>query len=290
MNDRKRTIRFAVLSIAAAMLPLAARSAPIPWQTERFEYTANGVPLKDAISALSAQTHVQIDVADDLAGSVTGRFNLSPQQFLSTIAATYDMSWYFDGAVLHVAPNADRRTLAMRLNYASTDALLMQLASTGGSDPRFAPQVDEATRTVVVTGPAAYVTRVETTAREVEHAARERVHTDVRVVTLQTAQAEDRHETIDGVASVSSGVATRLRERFASNREKPFADGIVPLEFEAPLPIIEANGSRNAIVIYDRPERLDADALMARAYDTQPSSAPLLAGGQDTDEASRSGD
>ncbi|WP_206956700.1 secretin N-terminal domain-containing protein [Trinickia acidisoli] len=270
MNRRLISNCFALLCIGTVALPCAAQSAPIPWQTERFDYTANAAPLADALSALASQTHVQIDVAPDVMGSVTGRFDLAPQAFLSAMASTYGVSWYYDGMVLHVAPQADRRTLAMRLNYASADALLAQLSSTGASDPRFAPQVDEATRTIVVSGPPAYVARIEATARALERTARERVRTAVRVVTLQSARAGDRHETIGGVPSVMPGVATRLRERFTQNRQKPFADGIVPLEFEAPLPIVEADIDRNTILIRDRPERLDGDAEMARAYDTKP--------------------
>jgi hypothetical protein len=57
-------------------------------------------------------------------------------------------------------------------------------------------------------------------------------------------------------------VAAQLQQRFAANRETPFADGVVPREYEAPLPIIEADLDRNAIVIRDRPERLDADEQM----------------------------
>jgi type II secretory pathway component GspD/PulD (secretin) len=270
MNMRSKSLCFAVLWIATGASPAFASGAPIPWQTERFDYSAAGAPLREALSALAAQTHVPIDVAVDVTGSVSGRFDLAPQVFLSTMAATYDVSWYYDGAVLHVAPQADRRTLAMRLNYASTDALLAQLSTTGASDPRFAPQVDEATRTVVVTGPPAYVQRVEATARELEQAARERIETAVRVVKLESAYVGDRQAASDGTASFVPGVATRLRERFAINREKPFADGIVPREYEAPLPIIEADIDRNAIVIRDRPERLDADAQMVRDLDDKP--------------------
>jgi type III secretion protein C len=145
------------------------------------------------------------------------------------------------------------------------------LSTTGASDPRFAPQVDETTHTVVVAGPPAYVQRVEATARELEQAARARIDTAVRVVALRTAYVGDRQAASDGTASFVPGVATKLRERFAVNREKPFADGVVPREYEAPLPIIEADIDHNTIVIRDRPERLDADAQMVRDLDGKPS-------------------
>lgn len=283
MNERLISTCFALLGIVASAVPSTARCAPIPWQTERFDYTAAGAPLKDALSELAAQTHVRIEVAPDVRGSVSGRFSLAPQAFLSTMASTYAVSWYYDGTILHVAPQADRRTLAMRLNYASTDALLAQLSRTGGSDPRFAPQVDEATHTMVVAGPPAYVARVEATARELERGARESVPTAVKIVPLSAARAGDRHETIGGVPSVVPGVATRLRERFASNRERPFADGIVPREYAAPLPIVEADIDHNAIVLRDRPERLDGDAEMARAYDTRPPLVRIVAYVADVD-------
>ena len=97
------------------------------------------------------------------------------------------------------------------------------------------------------------------------------IDTAVRVVALRTAYVGDRQAASDGTASFVPGVATRLREQFAVNREKPFADGVVPREYKAPLPIIEADIDRNAIVIRDRPERLDADAQMVRDLDGKPS-------------------
>ncbi|WP_147426735.1 secretin N-terminal domain-containing protein [Trinickia fusca] len=270
MNDRFLSRGWPALLLVALGVAQPSLAAPIPWQTERVDYVATNAPLADALASLAAQAHVTIDVAPDVHGTVSGRFNLAPQQFLSTMAASYGVSWYYDGMVLHVAPQADARTLALRLNYATTDSLLAQLSSTGASDTRFVPQVDQATHTVVVHGPPAYVARVDATARALERAARERVRTAVRVVQLTTARVTDRHETVGGVPSVMPGVVTRLRERFVANYEKPFADGIVPREYEAPLPLIEADVDHNAVRVRDRPERLDADAQMIRDYDTKP--------------------
>jgi len=140
---RRGVLAFFVMAAAASR----ASAEPPPWQTERFEYSTAGAQVRDALAELSRQTHVPIVTDPDVAGQFAGRFNLAPQRFLEMLTTGNDLDWYFDGAVLHVSRGAARRTLAIRLDYASPDALLDMLREIRLTDVRYAPQRRDCLRT-----------------------------------------------------------------------------------------------------------------------------------------------
>jgi type II secretory pathway component GspD/PulD (secretin) len=77
---------------------------------------------------------------------------------------------------------------------------------------------------------------------------------------------------IDGQEVVVPGVATLLRQRLhrgshaASNNA--VSNGAV--EFDAPLPVVEADAGTNSILIRDVPERIDGDAVLVADADVRP--------------------
>jgi type II secretory pathway component GspD/PulD (secretin) len=281
----------AVRSAAAGRLALAARVAAClaalsaahahaeapPWQTGRFEYSAASANIRDAFAELSQQGRVPIVVDPDVDARLAGRFNMTPQHFLDVATSDNGLDWYFDGTVVRVSRASARRTLAIRLDYAEPEALFTGLRETRIADPRFAPQLDEGARVVTVSGPPAFVTRVEQAARALERGARERVRTGVRVVKLSAARAADRNERQGERVIVLPGVATLMQQRARTARAQPLTPGIKPIEFETPLPIFEADATNNAVLVRDRPERLAADAAMIEAYDRRPTLVRLVA-------------
>ena len=266
------------LAWAAILCPASQVSAaPIPWRAEQFEFSTVQSTLSDAIHEFSQQTHVPISVSIDVTGNIAGRFNITPQRFLDLLVSVYGLDWYYDGAMLRISPLADRRMLPIRLNYVTPDTLLAMLKESGATDSRFPLQVDETADVVIVSGPPDYVGRVAKMAAQLERAAREHVRTSVRVVKLDSAGAADRPRTVAGVNHVQPGVATLLRQRFAASRAQPQERGIVPLEYEAALPIIEADAGTNSVLVRDLPEKLDADAAMVEAYDVKPEQVQIVA-------------
>lgn len=260
---------------AAATAGFAARAASVDWSGNRFVYATNGSRLADVLRVFAAGQHVPLRLSGPVEGVVSGRFAMPPPQFLDTLCATYGLVWYYDGAVLQVSASRAQQRLAIRPNYLTPQALSAALQDVGAVDAHFPLQVDAAAATFDVHGPAGYVTRVRETAARLEADARERTHTSVRLFRLQVATAADQTREIDGQRVVVPGVATLLRQRVhggagdaAHTAQTAYA--AAPLEFDAPLPVIEADATTNSILIRDRPEHIDGDGVLVADADVPP--------------------
>jgi type III secretion protein C len=238
------------------------------WQGSRFVYQTNGSSIADTLNLFGAGQNVPIRLSGNVTGVVRGRFAMPPQQFLDTLCASFGLVWYYDGAVVQVSPASEQQSLAIRPNYLSPGALAAALDHAGAADPHFPLQLDTARGTVRLTGPATYVERIRSAARRFELDARTRTRTTARVVRLSSASAADRVRGIDGRNVVEPGAATLLKHRFRDRRFD--TGGAQALEFDAPLPIIEADASTNSILIRDKPERIEGDAMLVADLDIAP--------------------
>ncbi|MCX4161409.1 MULTISPECIES: type II/III secretion system family protein [Paraburkholderia] len=259
--------------LAVAMGSIGALGAPgVNWQGSRFVYDTNGSSLVDTLNAFSTGQNVPIRMSGNIQGTVHGHFVMPPRQFLDTICARFDLDWYYDGTAIQISPISDEQTLAIRLNYLTPDALAAGLAKSGVTDARFPLQFDPVHHTVVVKGPAAYIAQLSSAAGRLELDAQARTRTTVKVVRLQSALAADQVRSIGGHDVIVQGVATLLQQRFMHGRLGTDANQNVvqPVEFAAALPIVEADASTNSVLIRDKPERIDGDAVLVADLDTRP--------------------
>lgn len=240
------------------------RPALPAWRIARFRYSTSGTPLADVLRDLSQETQVPVSCGTQLTGRVEGRFDMPPQRFLEVLAHSFELVWYYDGAVLHVDAARSQPTLVFRLNYASSGDLHALLAQTGKDDPRFPLRVDTPARGLVtVRGPAPYLSLVGRAAQQLETAARMRVKTSVRIVRLHYGAAADRTALTNDRTNVVRGIASR-----AASVLDPHGDMRADMtEYEPALPVISADPRTNAVLIRDRPQKLDDDARAVAALD-----------------------
>lgn len=254
------------MSAAHASRSTSAPARP-PWGVAHYRLSTSGTNLIDVLRDLSSATGVPIAAGAHLAGTVEGRFDLPPQRFLDVLANAYGLVWYYDGAVLHVDATADLRSLTLRLNYAPPAALHALLNGIHADDPRF--RLADNTPSpglVTVRGPAAYVALIEKVARQVDGAARAKVATAVRMVSLRYSEAADRLAQTNDRTSTVEGVASEARRLL----DPAVSRDIEVTEYEAPLPVIAADARTNSVLIRDRPQRLEADARAVAALDRSP--------------------
>ncbi|WP_256121975.1 secretin N-terminal domain-containing protein [Burkholderia sp. A2] len=238
----------------------------------RFVYATNGAGLAEVLNAFAAGQHVALRIDGQVEGAVSGRFAMPPQRFLDVMSRSYGFVWYYDGAVLHVSPANEQAHIAIRPHFLLANALRASLEQAGLADTHFPLAVDAAAQTVNVRGPATYVERIRAAAERFERDARARVRLSVRVFRLSAANAADETRVVDGRTLVVPGVATLLRRRFerpavASGTAVSDAPRIV--EFDAALPVIEADATTNSILIRDRAERIDADGALVASLDVR---------------------
>lgn len=264
--------------IAGAFVAAAhASAANVEWAGNRFVYATNGSSVADALNVFAAGQHIPLRVDGHVAGVVSGRFAMPPERFLDTLSASYGLVWYYDGAVLQVSLASGQTRIAIRPNFLSAGALRDALVRAGLTDAHFPLQVDDAVHTVIAHGPATYVERIRLAARRFEGDARKRVRTAVRVFRLSVATAADETRVVDGRTVTVPGAATLLRQRFAPRAPggalgsaDAAAHAPQVVEFEAPLPIVEADAATNSILIRDKPERIDADGELISQLDVRP--------------------
>jgi type III secretion system YscC/HrcC family outer membrane pore protein len=245
------------------------------WTGERFVYETNGSNVAETLNVFAAGEHMPVRLDGHVAGVVSGRFAMAPQSFLDTLGKAYGFVWYYDGAVLQVSPASAETAISIRPNYLSPNDLRVALDRAGVTDPHFPLVVDNAARTVSVLGPATYTARIRAAAERFERDAMRRVRTTVRVFRLSIAHAADKTRVIDGRTVVIPGAATLLRQRF---NESVVVDSVdhagtqapQAIEFDAPLPTIEADAETNSILIRDKPERIDGDGVVVSDLDVLP--------------------
>jgi type III secretion protein C len=247
---------------------MGSDGAATGWQGSRFVYQTNGSSIADTLNMFGAGQNVAIRLSGHVTGVVRGRFDMPPQQFLDTLCASFGLVWYYDGAVIQVSPASEQQSLAIRPNYLSPSALIAALERAGAVDPHFPLQLDTPRGTVRLTGPVNYLERMRNAARRFELDAQTRTRTTARVLRLTLASAADRVRGIDGSNVVEPGAATLLKHRFRDRRLDP--GDVQAVEFDAPLPIIEADASTNSILIRDKPERIDGDAMLVADMDIAP--------------------
>lgn len=279
---------------------------PSTWSSGRFIYETNGSPIADVLNIFASGQQRSVRIGPGVGGVVRGRYAMAPEQFLDTLCASFGLVWYFDGAVLQVTRADMQRRMAIQPNYMSVDALSKALSSIGVIDVHFPLLVNREEGTVTLTGPPDYLARVRHAAQGFEQQARAATRTAARAIRLDNATAADRTTAINGRTLVLPGAATLLKQRFAmanvkhqeSNLLEDTASlpstammssgNVLPptehIEFDPPLPIIEADARTNSILIRDRPERIDGDAMLVSDIDVQPQLVSIQAWVVDIDQ------
>ncbi|MGF6955267.1 type III secretion protein C [Paraburkholderia youngii] len=199
----------AALCAAAAMLASAgAHAAEIHWKTTHFEYVAENKNLKDVLRDFAASQGVAAAISPDVDGTVSGRFDTTPQHFANVLASSFGFVWYFDGAVLEITSANEVRSSVIKLQYATTSSLRESLKRTGIGDDRFPITYDDREGTALVAGPPRYVELVTEMARRIDQNQSRRTVTEVRVFPLHAAWAADHTTWIDGREVEVPGVAS----------------------------------------------------------------------------------
>lgn len=205
---------------------------------------------------------------DGFNGTVRGRFAMPPTRFLDVVCASHGLVWYYDGAMLQISLASDERRVAIQTPYLHAEALRDALQRVGVLDARFPVHVDRRTDTVMVKGPVTYLDRVLTAARQFEDQARDDTPTTARVIRLTHATAADQRTDINGHLVIVPGVAAELARRFNPVQVHVYGTPQRVI-FGARLPIIEADAATNSVLIRDKPERIDGDAMLVSDMDVK---------------------
>ncbi|RKE40046.1 type III secretion protein C [Paraburkholderia sp. BL23I1N1] len=207
----------ASLTLGALQL---ADAAPVRWRSNTVHIAVEGKDLKDVLRDFTASQGVAASIAGNVQGAVTGRFDMSPQRFLDTLASTFGFVWFYDGSVLSISSANDVTHQVIKLDHASASDLRAALHTMSVDDARFPVVYDESAGTAIVNGPPQYVQMVSEIARRLDDNANRRSGTVIRVFKLKHAWAADHKVQIDGNTITVPGVATVLSNMYHAKQEK----------------------------------------------------------------------
>lgn len=204
---------------AGTLWPARAASArPIPWKSMQFQYVADHKDLKDVLRDLGASENVMTWISPQVDGSVTGRFDESPQRFLQRMSDSFGFIWYYDGSVLRISGPNEARSATIGLTHASTEDLRRAFDRLGVSDPRFPVLYDDKSRSAIVSGPPRMVELASDVARLIDREGERSEEPEIRAFRLHYAWATDRTLTINGQSVVVPGVASVLRGMYPESQ------------------------------------------------------------------------
>ncbi|WP_325098985.1 type III secretion system outer membrane ring subunit SctC [Burkholderia contaminans] len=186
----------------------AAHADAVRWRSGVAHVTAEGKDLKDVLRDLLASQGVTASIADNVTGTVTGRFDMPPQRILDTLAATFGFVWFYDGSVMSISNANDVTRQIVRLDNASIADLNATLRGMRLDDKRYPLTHDSSARTVIISGPPQYVQMVAGVAKHLDENMQRSNGTVVRAFKLSSAWAADHKVQLDGKNVVVPGVAT----------------------------------------------------------------------------------
>lgn len=191
-----------------------AEAAEVPWKSPKIEYAAEGKDIKDVLRDFAASQGIPAMVGGSVSGTVSGRFNLPPQRFLDTLAATFGFIWYYDGEVLDIVGPSDMQNALISLDSASVGQLQKTLEQMGVADRRFPLIYDASQGAAIVNGPPSYVKMVKDIAQRVDKKANRRMGDEIQIFPLAHAWATDRTLNVDGQSVTIAGVSTLLNNMY----------------------------------------------------------------------------
>jgi type III secretion protein C len=213
-NKRLVLAAWVAALLTVATVGPAADAAPVRWHSAMVHVSVEGKDLKDVLRDFTAGQGVPATISNDVHGTVTGRFDMSPQRFLDTLASTFGFVWFYDGNVLSISDVNSVTRQVVKLDHASTDELARALQQLGVSNPHFPITYDESQGTALVSGPPPYVQLVAQVARRLDDRVAQRAGSTIRVFPLHHAWADDHNVDIDGKTVRVAGVASILSHMY----------------------------------------------------------------------------
>jgi type II secretory pathway component GspD/PulD (secretin) len=157
------SIAFLVLA-GVLSTPTPARSLEPKWPSGPYKYLVIDQDVKDVLIEFGRNINIPVRVSDQLSGRIRGRLPVATaHEFLNLLCERSGLVWYFDGAVLHVAAEAEVKTELVNIGPLQTSELLAKLDTLGIADPRFPVRATQDAGIISVSGPPIFVSLVQQT-------------------------------------------------------------------------------------------------------------------------------
>jgi type III secretion protein C len=205
----------ALLALGLSTTTGSTLAGPPPWPEAAFSYYAEGQTVAKVLQEFAAGFNLTLQLSvplttAPLSDKVTGRFNVkNPTEFIERLSGTYGLQWFTHAGVLHVSRSQDLVVKSVPSTSLSAGANIRQvLSSLGVLEPRFGWGELPEQGVVVISGPPAYVSLIESTLAAMPSAPGGQ---QVRVFRLKHAAVDDRVISYRDREITTPGVANILR-------------------------------------------------------------------------------
>ena len=197
--------------ITCAMLFFGfAQSAELSFKGKQFRHSAEREALPNLLRSFAASQNWVLSLPEDMEGTISAKFDLTPEEFWNLMMRSNRLTWYFDGQIVHVTSVEDMKTVVMSMTEDIFERLSQSLKKLDIGDMRFPLRYDAVAGSAILTAPPHMIEMVGLIFNGFEQES-EPFNNDIvtRVVQLRSAQADDikvrvgsNEQTIEGVASI----------------------------------------------------------------------------------------
>jgi type III secretion protein C len=196
-----------------------AQALELQWSEDKFNHISEEQPIEELLRELFASQKLMVSISEKVSGiHVSGRFNDSYKIVFEKLSSVYDLTWYFDGQVMHVFRSNEVTSKLLPLKHLSPSKFEATLDKMGLINPRFPLRIYPDENIVVASGPHPYVAAIQDAMSVIDlesftdDSQNVGVPTITRIFYLKNAWADDKVLFIDSNKVVIQGVASILRE------------------------------------------------------------------------------
>lgn len=157
--------------LAASLLAgaISPASAAPEWAAKPFHYVVVDQDVRGVLTEFGRNVGVPVVLTDKVRGRARGELKADTAgEFLKKICEAQDLTWYFDGSILHVSADEEFATQIVDIGSVGTQALDRELDRLGVRDPRFSIRMTADSPLVGVSGPPAFIAVVRDTAERMK--------------------------------------------------------------------------------------------------------------------------
>jgi type III secretion protein C len=154
---KKKIIAISTLLVGLGTALATAHAAPA-WFDTSYDYVVLDQDVRDALSEFGRNVGVPVVLSDAVSGRVRGRIEAkSAGDFITRLATTNGLVWYFDGSVLHVSADKEFVTRVIDAGRLRGDVVTDEMRDLGLADERFSLRAARNGHVITVSGPPAYI-------------------------------------------------------------------------------------------------------------------------------------
>ena len=270
----------AVGALADELAPAESEQC-LPWKTKTYSILAREMPLRELLSTFGTSQGISVALSGQVNGLVSGDFrDLPPQEFLERITTLYNLTWYYDGAILYIYSDGELATMLLDLQYMKAAEVRTMLRDLGMEDSRFPLKTTSDDELLMVAGPPRYVQVVAELVAKADHLREKRTYSEVetRLFRLKHTWADDVSLSggSGGESSVQiKGVAKMLDEIMNSNSgvrshdkgQENAGDTLSETLDRGFKPVIKAENRLNAVLVRDVVSRMPMYEKLIEQFD-----------------------